>query len=327
MDTKAIEQKTDKTPAYSENAKRYARKSKAEATVRAYKAAWAEFTAYAQAHGQSALPAAVPVVVEYLTALADAGAKVSTIEVKRAAIAAAHRAARASDPTTAEDVKELLKGIRKTLGIAPVKKAAISRDDLLAMLGTLDTNTIKGKRDKALLLVGFCGAFRRSELVALDIADVKANGHMTITVKRGKTDQEGAGLVKHFEDDGNIKPVSALRDWLDNAGIKSGAVFRQVDRHGNVRETRLTSQSVALVVKQAAKAAGLDWRAVSGHSLRAGFITAAAIGGAREWQIAEQTGHKSTKVLQGYIRGAGAGALDALRAATGSVKDDEREKA
>lgn len=124
-------------------------------------------------------------------------------------------------------------------------------------------------------------------------------------------------MLKHFEDDGGIAPVAALQDWLDSAGIKSGAVFRQVDRHGNVREARLTSQSIALIVKSAARAAGLDWRALSGHSLRAGFITSAFEGGANKYSVCEQTGHSPTSgTIDGYVRLEGRGALDALRAAT-----------
>lgn len=317
MTPKAITTTTPNLPELTE-AMDFIKASKSANTQRAYRAAWTGFTKFCERRGIDSLPASSDTIVGYITWLAKRGIKPATIQVKLSALSFAHRTAKYTDPTDDESVKVVMAGIRRKLGIAPTKKAAISRNDLLAMVNTLDTSTRKGKRDKAILLVGFCGAFRRSELVAVDVADVKANGHMTITIRKSKTDQEGAGLVKHFEDADGIHPIAALRDWLDSAEIKSGAVFRQVDRHGNVRDTRLTAQSVALVVKDTAKAAGLDWRAVSGHSLRAGFVTAAYAGGARDLDICEQTGHKDTKTLKEYYRANGQGALSALRAATQS---------
>jgi len=315
---RAIVKATPNTALEAREAKEFATASKAANTRRAYRAAWSEFTTFCARRRLSPLPAEAQTVIAYITRLANSERnKPQTIAVKLAALSFAHKTAHRMDPTADESVKVVMAGIRRTLGVAPEKKSAISRDDLIAMVSTLDTCTLAGKRDRALLLVGFCGAFRRSELVALDVADMKAKGRMTITVKRGKTDQEGQGLVKHFEDDGDVAPIAALRDWLDAAGIKSGAVFRQMDRWGNVRATRLTSQSVALVVKRAAQAADLDWRSMSGHSLRAGFVTAAYTGGARDLDICEQTGHKDTRTLREYYRATGQGALSALRAATG----------
>lgn len=303
----------------SDKAKRYARKSRADNTLRTYKAAWAEFEHYAAQQGEPAMPAGPGTVIEYIVALAEAGAKVSTISVKLAAIAWAHRAHAQPDPTVYEAVRAVMAGIRRDKRIAPQKKAPVTLDELRAMVGTLDPSTPAGKRDRALLLVGFAGAFRRSELVALDVADVRLNGTLKITVRQSKTDQDGAGMVKTIPaiDDPDLDPATAMRAWLDASGIKSGAVFRQIDRWGNLRESRLTSQSVALVVKNAAKRAGLDWRAFSGHSLRSGFITEAAGAGVESRDIMSQTGHKSEAVMRGYIQDAGKGASRAVRAAFG----------
>jgi integrase len=302
----------------SDGARRYVRKSRAPNTLRTYKAAWREFEHFAGGRGESALPSTPETVIEYLVALADKGAKVSTIEVKLAAVAWAHRTAGQPDPTVYEAVKATLAGIRRELRRAPAKKEPATLAEITAMVGTLDADTLKGKRDKALLLVGFAGAFRRSELVALDVADVRMNGKLQITVGQSKTDQEGVGLVKTIPAiGGDICPVAALRDWLDTVDIRSGPVFRRLDRHGNVYADQLTSQSVALVVKEAARSAGLDWRAFSGHSLRSGFITEAMDAGASDSDIMEQTGHKSVAVMRDYRKSSGVGATRAVLAVFG----------
>jgi site-specific recombinase XerD len=285
----------------SPSVKRYVRQSRADNTVRTYRAAWREFTNFANQRGESALPASETTVAEYLAALADSGAKVSTISVKLAAIAWAHRLEKVTDPTVFELVKGTMAGIRRELGIAANKKEPATLAEIQAMVATLP-GTAKGKRDKALLLVGFVGAFRRSELVALDVADIRFNGTLTISIRKSKTDQEGKGAIKVIRqaDDGSICPVAALRDWLDVADIKSGPVFRRMDRHGNVHQRRLTAQSVALVVKQAARDAGLDWRAFSGHSLRSGFVTEARCKGVSNADIMDQTLHESDKMIREY---------------------------
>lgn len=299
-----------------ESVRRYALGSKAANTVRVYGAAWREFEAWATRHGAVPLPAQPETVIAYLVAAAESGQKASTIGVKRAAISSAHRLAKLPDPTTSEDVKMIMAGIRREKKTAPSKKAPVTVGELPAMLATLP-DTLAGKRDRAILLVGFAGAFRRSELVGLEIADVRLNGELKIIVRQSKTDQEGAGLVKVIPalKDKALCPVEALRAWLDASGITSGAVFRQVDRWGHMREHRLTAQSVALVVKHCALAAGLDWRQMSGHSLRSGFITSAAAAGAHEADIMAVSGHKDLRVMRGYIQDAGLGARRAVNAA------------
>lgn len=305
----------------SDRAREYISASKSANTVRAYRAAWREFQAFCAEHGARAKPASPATIVEYVTALAETGARVSTIQTKLAAIAFAHSDVD-DNPARAPAVRVVMQGIRRKLGCAPHQKAAITRGELLKMLATLGDDLV-GKRDRALLLVGFAGAFRRSELAALDVADVRFGADdMTITVRRSKTDQEGRGAVKRVPmlNDVAVCPVHALKTWLDAANIESGAVFRRVDRWGYVHE-RLTDRAIALIVKRAAIAAGLDARQFAGHSLRAGFVTQAVADNTPEWAIAEVTGHKSRQVLQKYIRDAGRGQLAAIRRALGEVTE------
>jgi integrase len=247
----------------------------------------------------------------------------SRTAIKLAAITEAHRMAHLPDPTADEDVRTVMAGIRRELGTAPKKKAPVTLDELRKLVRPLP-RTLAGKRDRALLLVGWAGAFRRSELVALNVDDLRFGQKLTISLRRSKTDQEGKGLAKvvpRLEDE-TICPVRALREWLDAAGIKSGPVFRRIDRWDHVRDTRLTAQSVALIVKDAAKQAGLDYRQLAGHSLRSGFITEAADAGVESRDIMAQTGHKSEAVMRGYIRDAGHGAMNAVRAAFGEKRDE-----
>ena len=151
------------------------------------------------------------------------------------------------------------------------------------------------------------------------MGDVRLNGELKVTVKKSKTDQEGKGLVKVIPSlaDKALCPVTALREWLDVAGIQSGAIFRKIDRWGNVMARRLTAQSVSLIVKATAERAGLDPRQLAGHSLRSGFITTAAVAGVDSRDIMAVTGHKSQAVMQGYIQDAGLGAKRAISTAFG----------
>jgi integrase len=176
--------------------------------------------------------------------------------------------------------------------------------DLRTMLEGLGSDSV-GCRDRALLLLGFAGALRRSELVGLDVTDVAegADG-LTLHLRRSKTDQEGAGrtLGIPFGSNPVTCPVRAWRAWLEVSGITEGAAFRPVDRHGHIGPTRLSAPAVALVLKRHAARAGLDASEVAGHSLRAGLATSAAAVGVPERVIAEQTGHKGTAMLRRYIR-------------------------
>lgn len=197
-------------------------------------------------------------------------------------------------------------GIRPTLSTAQRQVAPLLREQLRAISESLPDNA-RGQRDRALLLVGFFGAFRRSELVALTVADVRllAEG-LEVTLRRSKTDQDGAGHVKALPYAGTpaLCPVRALRAWLAVASISKGPLFREADRHGNVSASALSGRSVARIVKATAEAAGLEESAFSGHSLRAGFATQAAKNGKAEQAIQRQTGHRSVTMLRRYIRDA-----------------------
>ena len=163
---------------------------------------------------------------------------------------------------------------------------------------------LRGLRDTALLLIGFASAMRRSELVSLDVEDVQFSEQgAIIRLRRSKTDQEGKGrdiAIPRIR--GRHCPIRNLLAWIEAAGITSGALFRQVNRYDQLLPQRLMAQSVALIVKQRAAAAGFDARLFSGHSLRAGFVTNAANGGASSASIRAQTGHKSDAMMQRYIR-------------------------
>jgi site-specific recombinase XerD len=179
------------------------------------------------------------------------------------------------------------------------------KEDVLSMVAGL-TGT-KGIRDRALLLIGFAGAFRRSELVSLTVADMEqAQQGLILTLQRSKTDQEGHGrkvAIPYAR--GAVCPVLALQDWLTVAAITEGPIFRGVNRHGRVADTAITPQAVAMVVKERAQAVGLDPAKYAGHSLRAGLVTSAAQLGVSSWKIRQQTGHKSDAMLARYIRDAG----------------------
>jgi integrase len=168
-------------------------------------------------------------------------------------------------------------------------------------------NELLAARDRALVLIGFAGAFRRSELVALDVEDVQVTGDgLVMMLRRSKTDQQGEGrkVGIPYGSTFDTCPVRAIKSWMDGSGITSGPLFRGVNRHGGLQDRRLTDQSVALVVKRYAQAAGLDPANYAGHSLRAGLVTTAAIAGVSERAIMKQTGHKSTNMGRRYIRDA-----------------------
>ncbi len=269
----------------------YQRASKADATVRAYSSDARAFEAWCRGYGFRSLPASPEAVAAFLVAEAEAGRSTSTIGRRCAAISYAHKLAKVVDPTDDEAVRAAMKGIRRRVGVAPSRKAAATAEIVAAMLMRIP-DTLAGKRDRALLALGFAGAFRRSELVALDVADLSEDPDgLRVTVRRSKTDQEGAGIEKAIPHGRFIRPVALLRDWLDAAGISEGPLFRPVSRSGRVRAARdaggsdnvanfsgprLTTQAVADIIKRHAGAADLDPDLFGAHSLRAGFITTAA---------------------------------------------------
>jgi integrase len=245
-----------------------------------------------------------PVTVAMYLADSARTLKASTLRRRLSSIAIAHQTA--DEPNPVEDVraKSTWAGIRRTISTAEVGKDPVLTEDLRRMLGVLPDSLI-GRRDACLLLVGFVAALRRSELVSLDVEDLtEVSEGLILTIGKSKTDQEGAGREVGVPYGSNplTCPVRATRRWLETSAIDCGPLFRAVDRHGNVGETRLSDRAVALVVKRAAEAAGLDPSRFAGHSLRSGMATSAARAGATETEIMNQTGHRSVTVLRRYIR-------------------------
>lgn len=286
----------------------YAAAAQAEATRKVYARDWLRFRGWCAELplGAQPLPAAPALVALYITHLADGGSKPSTIARALVAIGQAHRLAGHESPCSEAPVPSTMKGIRARLGSAPTQKAAAVVPTLRAMLATLGAG-LGGMRDRALLTLGFAGAFRRSELVALDVVDLAwtADG-LEVTIRRSKTDQEGWGRKVGVPYGGTPAscPVRSVRAWLDAAAITAGPVFRPVAKGGRSGDERLSDRAVALVVKRAASAAGFDPATFAGHSLRAGLATSAAKAGKSERSIMAQTGHRSSAMVRRYIRDA-----------------------
>ena len=286
-----------------ERARDYARQAKAESTRRAYASDWADFVGWCQVQGRVSLPADAETIAMYVTALA-ADRKVSTIQRRIAAISQVHQFAGHESPTGHVVVRTVMAGIRRAKGTAQVGKRPILTEDLRLLVADLP-NTATGQRDRALLLLGFAGGFRRSELVGLNLADLNfTRDGLVVMLQRSKTDQEQQGREIGIPYGSNPAtcPVRAVRAWVDSLGESDGPLFRPINRHGQVLNRRLTDKSVALVVKRRAAAAGIESGGVAGHSLRAGLATSAAAAGVPERAIMAQTGHRSVTTLRKYIR-------------------------
>ena len=248
------------------------------------------------------IPCSAHSLAEYLADLAATHAT-ATIQRRLAAVGKAHRALGHDDPCKAEIVRATMSGIRRSKGMAQQEVQALQRDSLFAVLERMGDRPID-IRDRALLLVGFAGAFRRSELVGFDYGDVEHVGRgIVLHLRRSKTDQTGQGrkiAIPH----GRTRwcPVRHLADWLTIAGIEQGPLFRSIDRHGHISPNRLSGDAIAVIIKRRVEAAGFDPVTFSGHSLRAGLATSAAMAGASPWKIRQQTGHKSDAMLARYIR-------------------------
>lgn len=291
---------------YRDTVSRLLNASMSANTRTAYEKQLRAFFAFCGGLRVRALPADAATVTAYIAHMSDSGKSSSTIRQALAAISAMHRRAGEADPTHAELVRTAHAGARREIGTAPHKKAAATVDIVKELVSGLDRSTLQGKRDAAILLLGFCGAFRRSELVALDAEDFQetTNGGRAaylVSVRHSKTDQESAGMVKGIfaTRSKELDPVAAVKDYIAAAGITSGALFRRIRRGGHIQPERMTAQSVALVIKAAADRANIS-ADLSGHSLRSGFITSALDSGASERSIMNQSGHKSVTVMRSY---------------------------
>jgi integrase len=252
------------------------------------------------------IPCNAQTLMEYLATLSLTH-KVASIELRVIAIHNAHVTAGHPSPAASPLVKRTMAGIRRTLGTAQRRVKALVKDDLLEALVLSDKQSPnRAARDKALLLIGFAGAFRRSELVALTVEDLTPHETgLDVLLRRSKTDQEGQGRTVFIPyAKGARCPVRALTSWLDIAGITEGYLFRAVSRYDRISARALSAQSVALIVKSAVRRSQGDAAAASssGHSLRAGYCTQAAMAGLAAWQIKETSGHRSDATLSKYIR-------------------------
>jgi len=284
-----------------ERARAYAEAARAPATLRAYAADWRIFTAWCAAHGVDALPATPHTVALFL---ADLPGRPSTLRRKLAAIAVMHRAAGHDSPTDHGVVRATFAGIRRERGIAPRPKTALLVDELRTALATCGERRID-VRDRALVLVGFAGALRRSELVGLDVDDVGfETAGIVLRLRRSKTNQEGEleEVAVLYGSDPQTCPVRALQAWLATGAITEGPLFRAVDRAGRIGSGRLTARIVGERVKKIGARSGLDPQSYAAHSLRSGFATSAARANKSEAAIMRQGRWKSIPVARRYIR-------------------------
>lgn len=274
----------------------FIRDSLAENTRKAYLSDLGEFEQWG-----GSIPASAEMVAAYLADRADTLA-VATLIRHLASISKAHQVRGLSNPVRSELVRATMRGIKRTRGCAQREAKPLLRDDLLLVLDATGEG-MKNVRDRALLLIGFAGALRCSELVALDVADIEhVRRGIVLHLRRSKTDQDGRGQ-KIAIPYGRTRwcPVAALEAWLAASEI-TGAIFRPVDRHSHVHNVRLSGEAVSLVVRERASAAGLDATGYSGHSLRAGLATSAAQAGVPASRIKAQTRHASDAMLSRYIR-------------------------
>ncbi len=300
--------KKSETSAFLQQAKTriatYATNSKSKNTWKAYQSDLRDFSSWCEGYGLACLPATPETVAAYLTVLAQ-HCKVATIQRRLSAISQRHAAAGLKSPTRSGIVRLTMQGIRRTHApLQVVRKVRPAVTSIIyKLVDPLDISLID-QRDRALILLGFAGAFRRSELVQLSVDDItETDDGLRVVLRQSKTDQEAEGFVKGIPlgHESKTCPVLAWKIWKESAGITDGFAFRSVTRHAKLG-TSLSDRAVADIIKRRARAAGLDYQDYSGHSLRAGLATAAAQAGVSERVIAKQTGHKSLPVLRGYIR-------------------------
>ena len=286
-------------------AKAFLLASKAPSTLRAYRSDWEHFASWCEGRNVSCLPATPETVALYLVSLAETR-RPATMTRRLTSIAKAHSAAGHGSPASLQHavVAETLQGIRRTLGTAQPGKTALLTADLVQILAHLPSG-LAGARDRALLLLGYTGALRRSELARVRLEDLQWVGEgALLNLPWSKTDQQGQGrkvAVPKGAHRGTC-PVAAIENWIEAAGLKEGPIFREVDRHGRVGSVAIHSDTVGAIVKKAVGRAGLEPEGFAGHSLRAGFATQVARNGGSAFDIMRQTGHRSVTTVSRYVR-------------------------
>ena len=282
--------------------------SKANNTVRAYRSDFNDFGLFCSQNGFKSLPSEPKIVSLYLTYLSTKNLKISTLKRRLVSIGVIHKLKGHYLDTKHPAIIENLMGIKRRKGSIQNGKKPILINNLKVLIDVIDEQNkeqIKKLRDRSIILIGFSGGFRRNEIVSLDYDDLDfVNEGLKINIKKSKTDQFGEGTVKAlpYFDNSRYCPVISLKNWLSISGINSGSLFRRFSKGSRLTENRLTDQTVALLIKEYLKMAGIDNKNYSGHSLRSGFATSAAEAGAEERSIMAMTGHKSTEMVRRYIK-------------------------
>ena len=281
--------------------------SKANNTLRAYKSDFKDFGAFCAKHGFNSMPTEPKIVSLYLTHLSG-NSKISTLRRRLVSIGVVHKLKGHYLDTKHPVIIENLMGIKRKKGSIQTGKKPILINHLKQIINVIDEQKIekiKKLRNKTLILIGFGGGFRRTELISIDHEDIDfVQEGVKITIRRSKTDQFGEGMIKGLPYFSNEKycPVTNLKNWLTLSKIKTGPIFRRFAKGSILTSHRLTDQSVVLIIKDCLKLAGIENQNFSGHSLRSGFATVAAESGADERSIMAMTGHKTTQMVRRYIR-------------------------
>ena len=282
--------------------------SKSINTVRAYKSDFNDFDLFCTQNGFNSLPSDPKIVSLYLTHLSTKEAKMSTLKRRLVSIGVVHRLKGHYLDTKHPSIIENIMGIKRRKGNIQNSKKPLLINYLKKIINIIDEQKIKEIkkiRDRSIILIGFSGGFRRNEIVSLDYDDLDfVSEGLKITLKRSKTDQFGEGYLKGLPYFENSKycPVISVQKWLNISKINSGSLFRRFTKGSKLTNSRLTDQTVALLIKEYLKLAGIDNKNYSGHSLRSGFATSAAESGAEERNIMAMTGHKSTEMVRKYIK-------------------------
>jgi len=284
--------------------------SKASNTVRAYKSDFNDFGLFCAQNGFKSLPSDPKIVSLYLTQLSTKNIKISTIKRRLVSIGVIHKFKGHYLDTKHPLIVENLMGIKRRKGSIQKGKKPLLINSLKKIIDVIDNKqneNIKKLRDRSIILIGFSGGFRRNEIVSLDYDDLDfVQEGLKINLKRSKTDQFGDGSVKalpYFENS-QYCPVVSILKWIEISKINSGALFRRFTKGSKLSNNRLSDQTVALLIKEYLKLAGIDNKNFSGHSLRSGFATSAADAGVEERNIMAMTGHKSTEMVRRYIKDA-----------------------
>ena len=282
--------------------------SKANNTVRAYKSDFNDFGLFCTKNGFKSLPSEPKIVSLYLTYLSTKDVKMSTLKRRLVSIGVIHRLKGYYLDTKHPSIIENIMGIKRRKGSIQKGKKPLLISYLKQLINVIDQQNkqdIKRLRDRSIILIGFSGGFRRNEIVSLDYDDLDfVEEGLKIQIKRSKTDQYGEGFVKAlpYFDSSKYCPVISLKNWIEISKIESGPLFRRFVKGSKLSDNRLTDQTVALLIKEYLKIAGIDSKNYSGHSLRSGFATSAAESGAEERGIMAMTGHKSSEMVRRYIK-------------------------